>query len=87
MLVTVGPWPVCPDATKDHTLVRKAAIQRGETDWALSAGVQMRLIPNGLFSTKMSGLTSAHTLIRTSDSLVTISKSFFFSVTCLVLTS
>jgi predicted extracellular nuclease len=33
-------WTVAgvANATKDHTLVRKAAIQRGETDWALSAG-------------------------------------------------
>ena len=33
-------WPVAgvANATKDHTLVRKASVQRGATDWALSAG-------------------------------------------------
>ena len=33
-------WTVAgvANATKDHTLVRKANIQRGESDWTLSAG-------------------------------------------------
>ena len=33
-------WTVAgvANATKDHTLVRKASIQRGESDWTLSAG-------------------------------------------------
>jgi len=33
-------WAVAgtPDATKDHTLVRKTSVTTGQTDWAVSAG-------------------------------------------------